>query len=406
MSRLPLADMRIIAIEQYGAGPWATLQLSDLGADVIKVEDPSQGGDVGRYVPPYQAAEDSLFFEALNRGKRSVSLDLRHPEGQRALHHLVATADALFCNLRGDQPARLGLTYDDLRAVNPHIVCCSLSGFGRTGPRRAQGSYDYVIQGLAGWMSVTGQPGQPPTRAGVSVVDFSSGYVAALAIVAGVWQARRDGHGTDCDVSLFETALAQLNYVATWVTTAGWEPRRLTDGAHPTIVPFQNFATADGWLVVACAKEKFWRRLCEVAGRHDLADDPRFATFARRDRHREALLAELYPIFRSATTSRWIDELTAAGVPCGRINTIPEALEDEQSRARGVIQHVDHPRLGAVRHVASAVHVGTRHRPLEPAPQRGEHTHEVLRELVGANEVERLERAGAFGPHQPDSVGR
>src|SRR5687768_1600610 len=224
----PLADVRVLSVEQYGAGPWATLQLADLGADVVKVEDPSVGGDVGRYVPPYQQGEDSLFFETFNRNKRSVSLDLRAAAGRSVFEDLVRAVDVVFSNLRGDQPSRLGLTYASLKALNPRIVCCSLSGFGMTGPRAAEGGYDYVMQGMAGWMSLTGEPGGPPTKSGLSLVDLSGGYVAALAVMAGLWRARRDGVGCDCDVSLFETALAELVYVGTWAASRDFAARRMT----------------------------------------------------------------------------------------------------------------------------------------------------------------------------------
>ena len=262
----PLADLRIVAVEQFGAGPFGTLQLADLGAEVIKIEDPDAGGDVSRYVPPYQEGEDSLYFESFNRGKKSVSLDLRDAEGRAAFEDLVRGADAVFSNLRGDGAEKLGLTYAALGPVNPAIVCCSLSGFGNTGPRRDEGAYDHVIQGLAGWMSLTGGPDDPPMKSGLSLVDFAGGYVAALSIVAAVWRARRDGVGGDCDLSLFETALALLTYQGTWVASRGYAPERLANSAHQSIVPFQGFETADGWLMVACAKEKFWLRLIEVLG--------------------------------------------------------------------------------------------------------------------------------------------
>jgi crotonobetainyl-CoA:carnitine CoA-transferase CaiB-like acyl-CoA transferase len=203
----PLADLRVVAVEQYGAGPWGTLQLADLGAEVLKIEDPAARGDVGRYVPPFQEGEDSLFFETFNRNKRSVSLDLRHPEGRAVFEDLVRVSDAVYSNLRGDQPAKLRLRYADLKDVNPRVVCCSLSGFGMTGPRAAEGGYDYMMQGLAGWMSLTGEPEGPPTKSGLSLVDLSGGYVSAIALLAGVWRARRDGVGCECEVSVFETAM-------------------------------------------------------------------------------------------------------------------------------------------------------------------------------------------------------
>ena len=223
---LPLADVRVVAIEQFGAGPWGTLQLADLGAEIIKIEDPASAGDVGRYVPPFQEGEDSLFFETFNRGKKSVSLDLRHPQARGVFEDLVRACDAVYSNLRGDQPQKLGLTYEQLKAVNPAIVCCSLSGFGMTGPRASEGGYDYMMQGLAGWQSLTGDPGGPPTKSGLSLVDLSGGYASAIAMLAGIWRARRDGVGCDCDVSLFETALHELMYIGPWAATHGYVPPR------------------------------------------------------------------------------------------------------------------------------------------------------------------------------------
>jgi crotonobetainyl-CoA:carnitine CoA-transferase CaiB-like acyl-CoA transferase len=396
----PLAGVRVVAVEQFGAGPWGTMQLADLGADVIKVEDPATGGDVGRYVPPYQAGEDSLFFESLNRGKRSVSLDLRADAGRDVLHRLVAASDAVYSNLRGDRPAKLGLTYDALRELNPRIVCCSLSGFGQTGPRASQGAYDYVIQGMAGWMRLTGGPEAPPTKSGLSLVDFCGGYVAALALLAGVWQARETGNGCDCDVSLLETALALTNYVGTWAATAGYQPPRLADSAHPSIVPFQNLPTADGWIVVACAKESLWRALCTAIGEPELAHDARFESFAARNANREALVTHLRAVFGRRPTAGWIDVLSAHGVPCGPVQDVASALEDEQVRARGGIVETEHPRLGTVRHIASPLRVGGGAPAVAPGPARGEHTREVLSELCGLDDdaIAALAADGAFGP--------
>jgi crotonobetainyl-CoA:carnitine CoA-transferase CaiB-like acyl-CoA transferase len=401
----PLAGIRVISVEQYGAGPWGTLQLADLGADVVKVEDPASGGDVGRYVPPYQQDEDSLFFEAFNRGKRSVSLDLRSEAGRTVLHRLVAGADAVFSNLRGDQPARLGLTYAALAPVNPRIVCCSLSGFGQTGPRAAQGAYDYVIQGLAGWMSMTGEPDAPPTKSGLSLVDFAGGYVAALSMLAGLWRARETGEGCDCDLSLLETALALTNYVGTWAATAGYEPQRISESAHPSIVPFQNFPTRDGWIVVACPKEKLWRAFCTAIGEPEMPRDERFASFAARGANRDVLVAKLREVLLTRTTSAWLQTLTEHGVPCAPVNDLAGALADPQVVARGGVVESAHPRLGTVRHIASPLRVGGAVAPPLPAPARGEHTRAVLREC-GCDEalIDELEGQGAFG--EPPRQGR
>jgi crotonobetainyl-CoA:carnitine CoA-transferase CaiB-like acyl-CoA transferase len=397
---LPLADVRILSVEQFGAGPWATLQLADLGADVIKIEDPAAGGDVGRYVPPFQEGEDSLFFETFNRNKRSVSLDLRSDGGRQTFNDLVAAVDVVFSNLRGDQPARLGITYEALKQFNPAIVCCSLSGFGMSGPRAAEGGYDYVMQGLAGWMSLTGEPDGAPTKSGLSLVDLSGGYVAAIAIMAGLWRARREGVGCDCDISLFETALAELCYVGTWAASRDYEPPRRASSAHPSIVPFQNFATADGWLVVACPKQKFWEALCRELGRPQLAEDPRFADFAGRDRHRGELLPLLDEAFLERTTGEWLEALREAGIPSGRVNVVGDALQDPQAVARNAVVGFDHPRLGRVRELATPLRVGEQMRPAGAAPQRGEHTDEVLTELCGytPEHIERLRLDAAFGP--------
>jgi crotonobetainyl-CoA:carnitine CoA-transferase CaiB-like acyl-CoA transferase len=399
MSARPLEDVRILAIEQFGAGPWGSLHLADLGADVIKVEDPRNGGDIGRYVPPYQDGEDSLYFETFNRNKRSISLDLRNPDGRTVLHHLVREVDAVYSNLRGDQPGKLGITYAQLRHVNPAIVCCSLSGYGQTGPLAAQPAYDYVIQGRAGWMSLTGEPDGPPTKSGLSLVDFCGGYVAALAVLAGIWRARREGSGCDCDVSLLETATSLLSYVGTWTASRGYAAARVSDSAHLSIVPFQNFLTADRWIVVACPKEHFWRSLCDALGRRDLLEDPRFATMTMRHANRESLIALLKEIFAARPAAEWLELLTAAGVPCSPVNEVAAALEDSQIRARDGVYEIPHPTLGTVRHVASPLRVGELPAPRRRGPFRGEHTRDVLRSVCGYDDARlaALARGGAFG---------
>ncbi len=396
---LPLEDVRVIAIEQYGAGPWATLQLSDLGAEVIKIEDPASRGDVGRYVPPFQEDEHSLFFETFNRCKKSVSLDLRHPEGRAVLEDLVRHSDVLFSNLRGDQPRRLGIRYDDLKGVNQRIVCCSLSGFGTTGPRAAEAGYDYMMQGLAGWMSLTGDPDGPPTKSGLSLVDLSGGYASAIAILAGLWRARRDGVGCDCDVSLLETALHELVYVGTWAATRGYVPPRRHDSAHPSLVPFQNFRTADGWIVVACPKQKFWELLCEAIGRPELLADERFGGFAARDRNRDELLPILETAFLERTSAEWLELLAEAGVPSSAVNDVESALRDPQVEAREAVAEPDHSTLGRVRTIRSPIRLSCDERPPSRGPFRGEHTEQVLVEVCGYSRerVRELAEAGAFG---------
>jgi crotonobetainyl-CoA:carnitine CoA-transferase CaiB-like acyl-CoA transferase len=397
----PLQDVRVIAVEQYGAGPFGTVHLAELGADVIKIEDVRTGGDVGRAVPPYQSGDDSLFFETFNHDKRSVALDLTNDAGKAVFHDLVRVSDAVYSNLRGDIPAKLGLRYADLAGVNPRIVCVSLSGFGMTGPRSAEPAYDYILQGLAGWQSLTGDPDGPPTKSGLSVVDYSGGLVAALALLAGVHAARRDGVGCDCDTSLFDTAMNMLTYVASWTLApdGAYEPQRLAYSAHPSIVPFQNFRTSDGWVVIVCAKEKFWQRLVDVLGIAHVRDDPRFRGFAARRENRALVTSTLQDVLVTRTTAEWIAALTAAGVPCGPINDVRSALVDPQTAARGLVTEVEHPAFGTARWIASPVRVGEDGASHQRAPGLGEHTETVLRELLGYDEqkIARLRANGGFG---------
>jgi len=408
---LALTDVRIIAVEQYGAGPWGSVHLADLGAEVIKIEDPAVGGDVGRYVPPYAEGEDSLFFEVFNRNKRSLSLDLNTVEGRQVFEDLVRTADAVYSNLRGDVPAKIKITYDDLKHINPKIVCCSLSGFGMTGPRVKEPGYDYILQGLAGWMDVTGEPDGPPTKSGLSMVDYSGGFIAVISLLAGIHAARRDGVGMDCDVSLYDTAVAMLNYPGTWALNTDFNPRRTRHSAHPSLVPFQAFQTKDSWIVVGCAKEKFWARLAPVLGHPEWATDEKFSTFAARERNKEELLGALEGIFLTRTSQEWLDELYPAGIPCGPINSVRDAFVEDHTLARELIVETEHPRWGTVRQPRTAVAVGTERITNRRAPQRNEDFEHVLTDLLGydGERIQELVSSGAFGdadtvPHIPDHL--
>jgi crotonobetainyl-CoA:carnitine CoA-transferase CaiB-like acyl-CoA transferase len=395
----PLQDVRIVSLEQYGAGPFGSLHLADLGAEIIKVEDPAVGGDIGRYVPPYADGEDSLFFETFNRNKRSVSIDMSAPAGRAVFEDLVRASDAVYSNLRGDVPAKMGIRYADLKDINPCIVCCSLTGFGMTGPRQRQPGYDYVLQALAGWMELTGEPDGPPVKSGLSLVDYSGGFVAAISLLAGLHAARRDGTGGDCDVSLYDTAISLLTYPATWHLNAGFLPARTRHSAHPSLVPFQAFETADAWIIVGCAKEKFWQRLTEVVERPELADDPRFATFSDRQRAAAELLAILEGIFATRSSADWLARLSAAGVPCGQVNGVAEALREEHTEARGLIVETEHPRWGTVRQLASPVRFGAEPPVYRRAPRRNEDADYVLRGMLGYDDarIRALAGAGAFG---------
>ena len=390
--------VRVLAVEQFGAGPFGTLHLADLGAEVIKIENPHAGGDVARSIPPYTIAGDSLYFQSFNRNKRSLSLDLKHPEGKRIFHELVRHSDAVFNNLRGDQPATLGLTFEALQHVNPKIVCCSLSGFGLDGPRHAEPAYDYLMQAYAGWMSLTGEPDAPPTKSGLSVVDFAGGSLAMLGLVVGLLNAGRTGKGCNVDVSLLDTAISMLNYVAIWALNRDHTPVRMADSAHPTVTPAQVFETADGHLVIFCAKEKFWRALVAVLEAPELGADPRFASMTARYEHRDALLADLKARFRLCSSAEWLARLRGR-VPCAPVNTLAEALVDEQVLARDMVLTVEHPHYGPLQETGTAIHIDGERPGRVPGPALGADTESILTELLGydGEQLRRIQAGGALG---------
>jgi crotonobetainyl-CoA:carnitine CoA-transferase CaiB-like acyl-CoA transferase len=394
-----LAGLRVVSVSQFGAGPFGTQLLADLGAEIIKVEDPAVGGDVARHVGPWAGGGDSLYFQSFNRGKKSLTLDLKHPEGRTVLRDLARVCDAVYNNLRGDLPAKLGLTYEALRDVNPALVCCSLSGFGATGPRAGEPAFDYLIQGYAGWMSLTGEPDGPPGKCGVSVVDFAGGYASMAALLAGLWEAQRTGVGRDIDVSLLDTAVSMLSYVAIWSLNRDWQPGRVADSGHQSLVPAQNFPTRDGWIVVFCNKEKFWQALVDALELPEVGRDPRFASFADRLAHKEALVTVLRARFAERTTADWLARLRGR-VPCAPVNTLAQALDDEQVRARGMIVEVAHPELGVLREVASPVRAPG---PPAPAPRLGQHTDEILGGLLQYDlaRIAALRASGALGGGSP-----
>jgi crotonobetainyl-CoA:carnitine CoA-transferase CaiB-like acyl-CoA transferase len=398
MTRPPLDGVRILAVSQFGAGPFGTQMLADLGADIIKIEDPGVGGDSARYVPPFQGEADSPYFQSFNRGKRSVSLNLRHPDGQAVLHDLVRVSDAVFNNARGDLPDKLGLTYDVLKAINPRVVCCSLTGYGRTGPRAAEPAFDYLVQGYAGYMAVTGEPDGPPGKCGVSVIDFAGGYAAMVGLMVGLFDAQRTGVGRDVDISLLDTAVSMLSYFAVWTLNRDWIAERTRSSAHQTIVPAQNFPTRDGWIVIFCNKDKFWRDLVETLGALELAEDARFRTFADRFANKDALLPLLQARFATRTTSEWLDRLRGR-VPCAPVNDVRQALADPQVLARDMIVEVEHPDFGPLREVRSPVRTEGEIRHPARAPRLGEHTDQILREILSYSDgtIARLRETGVIG---------
>ncbi|HET9848405.1 MAG TPA: CoA transferase [Candidatus Dormibacteraeota bacterium] len=407
MAQAPLAGLRIVAVEQFGAGPFGTLHLADLGAEVIRLEDPSTGGDVSRYLSPGEQGTDSLYFDSFNRGKRSMLLDLKTGAGQEVLHRLVANANAVYSNLRGDVVEQLGLTYESLHQANPAIVCVSLSAYGRAGDRRAEPGYDPLIQAETGWAALTGDPDGPPVKSGLSLADYAGGTMAALALLAAVFEAQRTGRGRDIDVSLYDVALAYHNYRATWYLTAGVPGERTPDSSHPSIVPFQFFETADGHLAIACAKEKFFRALLQLMDLSELADDPRFSSFDARRRNRATLTQILGHRFRSQPTDHWV-RLLRGRVPVAPVRSMEAALNRQELEQRGMLASYQHSALGQVTTVGLPIKVDGYAPSYMQGPLLDGDRNEVL-EAAGyrADEIDALEQRGAFGqpPPQPSPQG-
>ncbi len=400
--RLPLAGVRILAIEQYGAGPYATMHLADLGAEVIKIESPARegvpAGDMSRQSGPFfLGSNDSQFFQSFNRNKRSVMLEIRTERGRELFLKLVAKADAVVNNLRGDQPARLAVTYDDLKSVNPKIVCGHLSGYGRTGSRANWPAYDYLAQAEAGYLDITGEPGSPPARMGLSMIDYMGGVTAAFAVTSAMLGAWRSGTGCDVDISLYDVAMHQLTYPATWYLNEGHITERRPRSGHPSVVPCEMMPTADGWVFVMCITSRFWTLLCEKIGRSDLASDPRFKGFAERRANRAALIDILDPIFRTRTSTQWMS-VFAGTVPAAPVLTLAQALESPYLAETGSVINVAHPaRPDGLRMIASPVKVNGTRPGAKAAPACGADTEAVLGEIgVGADALAELRQSGVI----------
>jgi succinate--hydroxymethylglutarate CoA-transferase len=375
----PLTGLRILAVEQYGAGPAGTLYLADLGAEVIKIENHKDGGDVGRQVGPhFFGPGDSQFFQTFNRNKKSITLDLKHPEGKAAFQALAKTADAVLDNLRGDLPEKLGITYEHLKAANPRIVCAHLSAYGRTGSRKAWPGYDYLMQAEAGHMSLTGEPGGPPTRYGLSIVDLMTGLAAAFGLLSGVLSARATGKGMDVDTSLFDVALHNLNYPGTWFLNAGAVTGRTPRSGHPSLTPSQLYRTRDGWIFIMCNKEKFWGVLAETLGKAEWATDPDFATFKARLANRERVTQMLDAALMTRTTAEWIERL-AGKVPASPVYDVKQALESEFVAERGGVAAFTYPDGGSARMVAAPIRFPGVELPTRAAPPMGADTVAQLR---------------------------
>ena len=384
----PLTGVRVLAVEQYGAGPFGSMYLANQGAEVIKIENPSDGGDMSRAVGPYfLGPEDSEFFHSFNANKKSVTINLKEPQGLEVFHELVKTADAVSNNLRGDVPEKLGLDYDSLKAINPKIVCAHLSAYGRSGSRQTWPGFDYLMQAEAGWFSLTGEPGTPPARFGLSVVDMMTGLAMAFGLVSAVIAARSSGAGRDMDVSLFDLALHNTSYLSTWYLNENVVTERLERSAHPSLTPCQLYKTRNGWIFIMCNKEKFWPILCNKLGQANWSQDPRFLLFKNRLEHREVLQKMLDDTLSKKTTEEWLTAF-AGSVPASPIYNIGEAMNNPFVSERNGIHHFPNPTNpeASFKMVAHPIKSSGDDPLNNPAPKLGENTDTVLTEVGYTND--------------------
>jgi CoA:oxalate CoA-transferase len=380
----PLAGVLVLDLTWYLAGPYATMILADLGAEVLKIERPPSG-DPARGNGPYWGGqpEYSSYFMSVNRGKQSLLLDLKQARGLDLVRALAERADVLVENFLPGTMGRLGLDYESLAARNPRLVYASCSGFGQTGPYASRPALDVIIQAMAGTMSITGEPDREPMRAGASVGDLTGALYTAVGVLAALQERERSGRGQRLDVALLDAQVALLENAFARYFASGEVPER-QGTSHPLITPFQAFETADGYLVVAASPQAHWWALCRALGREDLKDDPRFAERAARTRHRAALIPLLAAIFRERPTAEWVERLAAAGVPCGPVNTIDTVAADPHVNARGMFVDLDVPGLGPTRTVNSPLHLDrTPAGPAGPPPRLGEHTALALATHLG-----------------------
>jgi formyl-CoA transferase/CoA:oxalate CoA-transferase len=390
----PLAGLVVIDLTRILAGPYCTQALADAGADVIKIEEPGKGDDTRGWGPPFVEGE-STYFLAVNRGKRSLTLNLRDPRGRDILWRLVEGADVLVENFRPGTLDRLGFSWDEVHRRRPSLVYASISGYGPDGPLGGRPGYDAILQGESGLMSITGQPDGPPTRVGASVVDVLAGMTAFQGILLALVRRATTGEGAKVEASLLESVLAPLAYHSAAWLLAGEVPRRLGN-RHPSLAPYEMFEVKDGHVIIGVGNDALWRAFCAAAGRPELADDPRFRANAQRVTSYEELREALDPVLRGRTVAVWLSLLEGAGIPCGQVRSVAEALEGPQVAARGLLVEHAHPRP-ASRYVGSPVHLtgAGRHHPLPP-PRLGQHTGDVLGQRLGldADAVARLRAEG------------
>ena len=399
----PLQGVRVLDFCRVVSGPFATMLLGDLGADVLKIEEPKAGDESRTYGPPFVGGE-SAYFLSVNRNKRSCALDLKSESGKELARRLVSVADVVIENFRPGTMERLGLGFETLRQANDRLLYCGISGFGRTGPDAARPGYDLILQGESGVMDITGDPDGLPTKVGTSIADLVTGLYAAQAVLAALAQRQRTGKGGRVDVSMLDSMASLLTFNAGMYFASGESPKR-RGNAHPTISPYETFRAADGWFNLGVANDRFWAAFCEAVERPDLLEDPRFARASDRAALRADLKAILEPIFLEKPRDHWTTLFATAGIPCGAIRSVGEVCEAPQLAARGVAREMEHPAVGSLRYLASALRFDDAPPPeARRPPLLGENTREVLSEWLslGEAEVTGLAEGGAFRVSAPE----
>lgn len=395
---LPLTGVRVVDLTRFISGPFCAMYLGDLGADIIKIEHPTQGDGTRRWGSgPFPA--DNPYYLSVNRNKRSVALDLKHLEGLALLERLLAVSDVLLTNSIPGALDELGLTDARLQQINPRLVCCQISGYGDRGPARQRGAFDFTIQAESGLMSIIGAPDGTPTKVGAPLMDVLTGMNACIAVLAALMQRQTARQGRKVETSMIETALASMPNIVSDYLVGGLVPQR-HGNAHPNLAPYEIYETQDRWLALGLGNEPQWIRLCQILERPDLRDDPRFATNVQRTQHREALNEQLQPLFRRHPLAWWMQVLDASDIPSAAVNTVPDVLAGEQVRALGMVQDVPHPLYGSVQLLRSPLSFDGQALPVRrPPPQLGEHTDAVLAELLGldASELAALRAQGVLG---------
>ena len=373
----PLAGIRVIDLTRVLSGPFCSMMLGDMGAEVIKIERPSAGDDTRAFAPPYQG-EESAYFLSVNRNKKSLALDMKQDAAKEVLWKLVENADVIIENFRPGAAARLGFGYKDVAARNPDIIYGSISGFGDTGPGAKRPGYDLVIQGESGMMDITGDPDSPPTKMGTSIADMVAGMMLSQGILAALNARHVMGKGQHVKVSMLEALASLLTYQASNYYATGITPKR-RGNAHPSIVPYETFQAGDGWLNVAVANDSLWQKFCDAADKPEWKDHPNYAAAPDRVQNRDEIMPLITEVLKTKTRAEWIALLNAAGVPCGAIATVEEICESETLKARGMIWEMDHKTAGAVKTIANPIEfTGTKLATPAPPPRLGEHADEIL----------------------------